>query len=282
MNFTFSILHYKTYDDTYECVKSILALNDKANIVIVDNGSNNGSFEKLKNKFKDDNIHFIDNNMNIGFAKANNIGYKYAKDVLKSEYIAVVNNDVIIESKDFIERIVDNFNKDRFYICGPNIINIDGITHQNPMIKNTVPKNKIISTYLKYRLAYYLCKIGFYEYFIRYSNDKEEKEAIEWQNKKEDIQLHGSFIIYSPLYIKKEDYAFYPGTFLYMEENILYYMASVKDYKIMYYPNITIIHKGGSSTKNVVNSNKNAYMFRLNNISKSLLVLKEVMNKYNK
>lgn len=280
MNFVFSILHYKTYDDTFKCIESIKDLNDECQIVVVDNGSNNGSFEKLKDQYKDNNIYFIDNDKNLGFASANNLGYKYAKDNLKADFIAVSNNDVLIKSKDFIKKCVDNFKNDNYYICGPDIVNIDGITHQNPMSKVIFNKKDIKSTYLKYRLAYNLCKIGFYKLFDNYSKDVESKETINFKDKQEDVMLHGSFVIYSPLYIKNEDFCFYPGTFLYMEETILYYLAKYKNYKMIYYPNISIIHKGGSSTKNVVKSDKNIYMFRLDNVSKSLLVLKEVMDKY--
>ncbi len=63
MIFTFSILHYKAINDTIEC------------------------------------IEYIKNNKNIGFAAANNLGYKYAKDVLKSDFIAVINNDAVVELK---------------------------------------------------------------------------------------------------------------------------------------------------------------------------------------
>lgn len=278
MNFVFSILHYKTYDDTKACIDSIKCLDDKCDIVVVDNGSNNGSFEKLKDEYKD--IHFIDNDSNLGFANANNIGYKFAKDVLKADYIAVINNDVLLKSKDFISKCINNFNEDKYYICGPDILNVDMVTHQNPMSKVEYESKDIIPTYLKYKIAYFLCKIGFYKLFNNYSNNVESKSTINYKDKQEDVMLQGSFVIFSPLYINKEDYAFYPGTFLYLEETIMYYLAKAKNYKMIYYPNISIIHKGGSSTKNEVKTDKNVYMFRLKNISKSLLVLKEVMDKY--
>ena len=48
--FVFVILHYKTEKDTIECIESIKKLSYKnIEIVIVDNGSQNGTGENLKN-----------------------------------------------------------------------------------------------------------------------------------------------------------------------------------------------------------------------------------------
>jgi len=76
MEFCFVILHYKTAEDTIECVNSINRLNDECSIVIVDNASNNGSIEKVENEFKTlSNVTIIKNRENVGFAAGNNVGY---------------------------------------------------------------------------------------------------------------------------------------------------------------------------------------------------------------
>ncbi len=75
MIFTFSILHYKTINDTIECIESIENLNQPCEIVIINNDENVDDFNMLKHK------------------------YKYAKDVLKSDFIAVINNDAVVELK---------------------------------------------------------------------------------------------------------------------------------------------------------------------------------------
>lgn len=280
MNFTFSILHYKTINDTIECIDSIKQINQKCNIVIVNNDENYDDFALLKNKYKNDNIHFIDNNRNIGFAAANNLGYKYAKNILKSDFIAVINNDTIIKSKDIVKLFEEKYKKDGFGIAGPDILSTDNITHQNPMQYVEYKKEELLKKSLENKLAYYLCKLGFYKFFLNYSNKacavKEEKD----NNEQFGIQLQGSFIVYSPKYIHNEDFAFYPGTFLYMEEAILFYYAKAKNYLTAYYPDIKIVHKGGASTNATFSDSKKIYEMRLKNISKSLLVLKEVMDKY--
>lgn len=51
MTFCFIILHYKNLQDTLECVNSIKKniLEKSYKIIIVDNGSLDGTTEKLKN-----------------------------------------------------------------------------------------------------------------------------------------------------------------------------------------------------------------------------------------
>ena len=53
MIFTFVILTYKNFSDTVECIDSILSnITYKNNIVIVDNHSNDSTFSKIKDKYK--------------------------------------------------------------------------------------------------------------------------------------------------------------------------------------------------------------------------------------
>lgn len=70
MVFSFIVLHYKAVESTIKCIDSILKLNSKdneLNIVVVDNGSNDESFEILKNKYQD-KIDLIKLNKGIGFS----------------------------------------------------------------------------------------------------------------------------------------------------------------------------------------------------------------------
>ncbi|WP_370632038.1 glycosyltransferase family 2 protein [Lactococcus sp. NH2-7C] len=75
------ILNYKVFKDTIDCISSIQAQSyQNFEIVIVDNVSNNGSFEYLADKYKYfSNIHLIKSRDNIGFAQGNNLGIKFLK-----------------------------------------------------------------------------------------------------------------------------------------------------------------------------------------------------------
>jgi hypothetical protein len=61
-------------------------------VIVVDNGSNDGSVEYVERNYPQ--VLLIRNKENLGFAKANNIGIEAAK----GEYIATLNNDTIVDS----------------------------------------------------------------------------------------------------------------------------------------------------------------------------------------
>ena len=80
-SFGFVILHYKTFTETYETIKSIISLpragRDVA-IVVVDNASENGSTEKLIELFKAyKEITFIKNKENLGFSKGKSLSLAF-------------------------------------------------------------------------------------------------------------------------------------------------------------------------------------------------------------
>ena len=88
----FVILYYKAYEDTIDCIHSVLCLdknNFELEIIVVDNDSRDGAIDKLKKQFKD--VHYIRNDKNDGYARGNNIGIKYAKNTLKANFVVILN-----------------------------------------------------------------------------------------------------------------------------------------------------------------------------------------------
>ncbi|MFN4212680.1 MAG: glycosyltransferase family 2 protein [Microgenomates group bacterium] len=91
------ILSYNTKKVTRECLKSLFKnlknINDfKTEIIVVDNGSKDGSVEMLEGYKVRKLIKLIKNEKNEGFAKANNRGLRKAK----GEYILFLNSDVMV------------------------------------------------------------------------------------------------------------------------------------------------------------------------------------------
>lgn len=283
--FSFVVLHYKSYKDTIECVNSILDLYSEVNVVIVDNASGDGTVEKLIKKYKSKgNIYIIKNNRNLGFAEGNNVGYTYAREVLLSEFILVCNNDLIFSQEDYLVKIKKIYNETGAYIIGPDIESLSNGQHQNPMSPTTTNPYRINREILRYKLLLFLSKLNVYDFLKKnnFHNIQLQQNSIVHNELKENEVLHGSMLIFTPRYVKKEENAFRLGTFLYMEEDILYAYARSKNYKTLYDPNLHVYHKEDSSTNKQYRTSKEKREFIFRNMIKSLKVYKKYIIALNK
>lgn len=104
------VLNWNGYQDTIECINSLNAVKyPNCRIVLVDNGSTDGSEALLRERFPD--IDIIQTGQNLGFTGGNNIGIRHA---LKNgaDYIILLNNDTIVD-KEFVTALVDVAGTDR-------------------------------------------------------------------------------------------------------------------------------------------------------------------------
>ncbi|KNZ70049.1 N-acetylglucosaminyl-diphospho-decaprenol L-rhamnosyltransferase [Thermincola ferriacetica] len=98
------VLNWNGWQDTVECVESCQKLTyPNFRILIVDNGSSDGSEAILRNRFPD--IEFIQTGANLGYAGGNNIGIRYAL-AHGADYIWLLNNDTTV-TPDALTALVD-------------------------------------------------------------------------------------------------------------------------------------------------------------------------------
>lgn len=92
------IVNYNTYDLTRNCIKSIYQNTSDVDfeVILVDNNSSDNSVERLSNEFLD--LIILENNENLGFGRANNIGF----DKAQGEYIFLLNSDTIIHNNSIL------------------------------------------------------------------------------------------------------------------------------------------------------------------------------------
>ena len=276
----FIILHYKNIKDTIECVESINKLNqsEEASIIIVDNNSLDKSQIKSLKKHTDDLI-LLDENR--GYAKGNNAGCRYAIEKYEPDFLCVINNDIIITQKDFIEEISMCYKKTGFDFMGPKIITDKGESVNPFPVYNTLLEVKKRIKYHEKLLRIYRSKflrniLNAYIYMKRIF-----KKPLHLENGKSsqyDVAIHGCAIIFSKKYYKKYQDVFYDKTFLYHEEEFLNYRKN-KDHLITYYDsNLEVFHKEGSSlNEKFKNQDYQKLIFRNKEILKSLYILKSVM-----
>lgn len=276
----FIILHYQNKEVTDECIQYLLKLSNISNhkIIIVDNCSPNGTGKIIENQYENsDNIHILRLDKNFGFATGNNKGYKYACEELKIDVAIMMNSDVYIKDTDFIDRVLDCISKNQeISIIAPDIINKNAY-HQNPYLLNSIPNQEQIKILLKKMIGYVLYSIPVLnkKLITRKSinttniNQKEE-------NMQKDIIPHGSCIIYTQKWLKKEKIAFVEGTFLFVEEELLYDYCKFHKHQIVYIPSLIVYHMEDASqdaiSNNAIKKKKNQIK---NEIKSRKVLLKE-------
>lgn len=272
IKFSIVILNYNTGKEAIECIRSIERTDlskVEVSYIIVDNCSTDNSCELLESEFKNnDNINILKLEKNYGFSKGNNIGYQYARKRYNPEFIGVINSDILFNQHDFFNKFLDIYNKNNFYILGPDIYAPKMKIHQNPyklrtptyeeiecellkFQKKLEKENKLIDNSLINKAKLFLNK-------IRINNTNNYK------NEQHNIVLYGAALFFSKKFIHIQDDCFYPETFLYGEEILLSILSKEKGYENIYTPDLQVIHLAGVSTNKThgKNSTKNGNIFR--------------------
>jgi len=100
---SFIMLHLNQEEATRECIKSLLNLSyNNVEIILVDNGSADGSGMRLSNEFP--SVIFTRNEQNLGFAEGNNVGMRLAL-LRGADYVVLLNNDTVVE-QDFVQPLL--------------------------------------------------------------------------------------------------------------------------------------------------------------------------------
>ncbi len=102
MKLSIVIVNWNTKGLLKNCLNSIrnnLLGKLEFEIIVVDNASKDDSVEMLKNRFQ--HVKLIQNDKNLGFAKANNQGIKQAK----GEYILLLNPDTVMVNDSILKMI---------------------------------------------------------------------------------------------------------------------------------------------------------------------------------
>ena len=248
----FVILHYMVNEETISSIESIMnKVKGEKKIVVVDNGSPNNSGVELEKLYKDNkNVDVIISKENLGFAKGNNIGYRYAVEKYNPKFIVVLNNDVEIYQEDFIENIDKIYEEEKYAILSPDIYSTFSKVHQSPKKTRSYTEEEIRKLAKKYEfrnkskviipLKCWLKEIKSLKKIMQ--NLKFKSRGIDYSKKYYDVPLHGSCFIFSEIFIKNRKNAFFEGTFMYFESEILDYECHRDGLKTIYDPSIKVNH----------------------------------------
>ena len=205
------------------CLKSVQEAikNIDAEIIVVDNNSEDGSCNMVKQLFP--KVILIENKENLGFSKGNNIGVKKAK----GEHICILNPDTVLP-EDIFETIIGfSKGKENLGIVGCKLINGRG---------EFLPESKRNVPFVKAALKKFLGNPK--DYYATHLQDNEIGQV--------DV-LVGAFMfverkVFNAIGGFDEDY------FMYGEDIDLSYKALKHGYENYYLGIPTVMHFKGEST----------------------------------
>lgn len=213
-------------------------------LVVVDNGSSDKS-ETLPPKIIGKKIKFklIKNKKNLGFAKANNQGYK----ISKGKYLLLLNNDTKL-NPDFLNKLVDKMEADlKVGVIQPKIF----ITGKIGILDNA---------------GSFLTKIGFLKHW-----GFMEKDSKEFSKETEILSAKGACMLVRKKLVDKIG-LFDESFFSYFEESDFCWRVNLSGSKVIFFPNAAVYHKIGYTIRrlNVLDINFHYYKNRICSLIKNL------------
>ena len=232
MQLSVIILNYNVRYFLEICVLSVqnALLEIDGEIIVVDNSSQDGSCEMMKERFPQ--VKLIQNKDNIGFPKGNNVGVAQAK----GEYICILNPDTVVAEDTFVKVLAFAKAQHDLGIIGCKLI--DGSGKFLPESKRGVPTPWVAFTKI----------MGLYKLFPKsklfgkyYAGHLEQN-----QTGKVEILVGAFMVMKRELYLKVG--GFDENCFMYSDDIDLSYVVSKTGKVNYYFHETTVIHYKGEST----------------------------------
>jgi GT2 family glycosyltransferase len=248
------ILNWNGKELLKDCLSSLFKVTDYPNykVIVVDNGSTDGSVEYVKKNFPQVDVLPLDKN--YGFAEGNNKGIKYALKKYKPKYILLLNNDTKIIQKDWLKKLVETAESDKkIGIVGPKLIYPDGRIQHIWTIVNP------------YRLQFFITNYK-----------RGEKDSKKFSILKEVDALSAACVLIKKEVIEKIGLLDESFTPFWLEDTDFFIRAKNSGFKLIYNGKVKVVHFEGVSTKKYakrkdLTENKNVFFIQRKNMLYFLL-----------
>lgn len=235
-NLSIIILNYNTKDFLKDCLVSLKKVKNEADfeVIVSDNDSTDGSCEMLNKDFSW--VKLVENKANIGFAAGNN----RAKDYCKGENVLFLNTDTIVH-KGTLKKCLEYLNENKkvgALTCKLDLL--DGGVDKDA--RRSFPTPWVSLTHLVFKLDKIFPKSRlFAKYWYGYIPEDETHEV---------DAIQGAFFLVRRKILDKVGW-FDEEYFLDGEDIDLSWKIGEAGWKIIYYPEVSIIHlKGATKGKN--------------------------------
>ncbi len=210
-----------------ECFDSLKYQNSVSEVIVVDNGSNDGSTSYIESNYPEFNL--IKNEKNMGFATAVNQGIKNSN----TDFILLLNNDVVLE-KNIISSLLQCIKKDeKIFAVASKMVQY----HDRNLIDDAGDE---------YTLLGYTKKVG------------NNRSAELFKSEREVFSACAGAALYRKSVFDNIGY-FDENFFAYMEDVDISYRARINGYKCIYCPEAVVYHIGSGTS----GSKYNAFKIRL-------------------
>jgi hypothetical protein len=200
--------------------------------LVVDNNSRDGSAEMLMADYPD--VRVIASKVNLGFAGANNAAFAF----VRGRYVVLLNSDAFFPPgllEDAVGRMDD---APDVGLAGAMLIGRDGIQQPSARLFPSLLNDALCLTGLSSRYP----KSRFFGRADRTWADPLKEADIDW--------VPGAFSIIRRDVLERVGY-FDERFFLYYEEVDLCLRIKAAGYKVVYWPELRVVHIGGESSKTV-------------------------------
>lgn len=279
----FLILHYRNDTDTAACVESILALDDAGplRILVVDNASDNGSYERLTARYAaNPRVTLVTTGQNLGFSAGNNFGWKNFPGREAVEQLVVCNSDVVFDQRDFAVRLTALASQTGFDVLGPDIMTTNGghPHHTSPLCpvrakKRTVQRGARVHA-LRVRLGQ-TTALTVRQLLRRYPSAADfagycayalalRAWALRCQMalpRQQGAVLQGACLVFARRYLARYDKLFEPETFFYGEELLLWGKARRDGLCLLFEPDLRVLHCEGRATAGAAQDERSRFLF---------------------
>ena len=239
MDLSIIIVSYNTKQLLKKCI-DLLSLNTHDltyEVIIVDNGSTDGSVKYLRGLASSSKFKIILNSENVGFARANNQGLK----IFHGKFVLLLNSDTEIHSN-VLGEMIDWMTKN------PTV----GIASCNLLNKNRTVQGTggYFPTIIRVISWMTIQDLPYVDNFIKPFHPLKPRSITRnnafYQNQKELDWVTGAFFLIRKKVIDEigfldTDY------FMYTEEVDYCYRAKSKGWQVVFLPKWQIIHLGGAS-----------------------------------
>lgn len=227
------IVNYNSIDYLTQSLVSIYSslVNFDYEIIVVDNNSNDGSAQFIKEYFT--NVFLIPLNENLGFGRANNIAFTFSK----GKYLLLLNPDTILQ-ENTLQTIYDYMEQNpNVGICGCKILNPDGTLQLACRRGFPTPWVAFTKLFGLQKLFQKSKIFGIYNQTFRNPDESYFVDAVS-----------GSFMFVRKEVVQQIN-GFDEDFFMYGEDLDFCYRASCLGWNIAYLHTTSIIHHKGRSTQ---------------------------------